>query len=87
MKRRVADAIVRKKVRAVLDLQNGEPLSEEPMLEAINHLVCGGVDLTQLRAAIEWNHSEALIASVYIDELDLDGWVLTKKGINHDRIK
>jgi hypothetical protein len=87
MKRRVSDGRVRQAVRAVLALQAGDPLSEPPMLAAVNELVGNGVDLTQLREALEWNHGEAFIATVHVAELDLDGYVLTKKGINHDRIK
>jgi len=86
-KRRVADAIVRRKIREVLKMQEGEPLTEEAMLESVNRLTCGGVDLTQLREAIEWNHSQAYVSSIYVDELDLDGYLITKAGINHDNIK
>lgn len=86
-KPRVSPGRARKAVRDVLKMQDGEPLNEAPMLEAANELVGGGMDLTQLREAIEWNHNEAFVASEYIDELELDGWVITKKGINHDRIK
>jgi hypothetical protein len=86
-KQRISNGRVRQKVREVLLMQDGEVLSEGPMLEAINELVGGGVDLTQLRDAIEWNHSEAFVRKERIDELDLDGWVITKAGINHHRIK
>lgn len=86
-KPRVSPGEVRKAVRDVLALQEGEPLAEAPMLIKVNRLVGGGVDLTALRAGLEWNHGEAFIASEYIDELELTGWIITKAGINHDRIK
>lgn len=86
-KQRVSNGRVRQKVRTVLRMQEGEPLAEEPLLDAVNELVGGGVDLTQLRDAIEWNHGEAFVRRERIDELELDGWVITKAGINHDRIK
>jgi hypothetical protein len=86
-KSRVSPGRVRKAVRDVLKFQEGEPLNEEPMLDAVNELVGGGVGLTELRDALEWNHSEAFVRTEYIDELELDGWVITKAGINHDRIK
>lgn len=86
-KSRVSPGRARKAVRDVLKFQEGDPLAEEPMLDAVNELVGGGVDLTQLRAALEWNHGEAYVATEYIDELELKGWVITKAGINHDRIK
>lgn len=86
-KRKISDARVRVAVRDVLKLQDGDPLGERPMLDAVNELVGNGVDLTQLREALEWNHGEAFVATVHVAELDLDGWVITKKGINHDRIK
>lgn len=84
---RVSPGEIRKAIRDVLSMQAGEPLAEEPMLKKVNRLVGGGVDLTMMRDAIEWNHSEALVRSEEIEELDLKGWVITHKGINHDRIK
>lgn len=86
-KRKVSDARVRAAVRAVLKLQQGDPLNEVPLLAAVNELVGNGVDLTQLRDALEWNHGEAFIRSEYVSEANLNGWVITKAGINHDRIK
>jgi hypothetical protein len=84
---RVSPGRVRKAVREVLAMQEGEPLGERPLHDAVNELTGGGVDLTHLRDALEWNHSEAFIRSEYVEEADLDGWVITKAGINHDRIK
>lgn len=57
----VSVARIRKAVRDVLNMQEGEPLAEEPMLDAVRELVGRSVDLTQLRDAIEWNHSEAYV--------------------------
>lgn len=74
-------------MRDVLNMQDGEPLHETPMLAAVNELVGGGMDLTDLRDAIEWNHSEGYVRSEFVEEAELDGWVITKAGINHDRIK
>lgn len=87
MSRRVSPGRIRKAVRDVLAMQQGEPLGETPMLEAVNELTGGGVDLTALRDALEWNHGEAFIRKEYVEEAELDGWVITKAGINHDRIK
>lgn len=86
-KPRVSPGEVRHAIREVLCLQEGEPLAEEPMLKKVNRLVGGGVDLTQLRDALEWNHREAFIRTEYVEEAELDGWVITTAGINHDRIK
>jgi hypothetical protein len=86
-KPRVSPGRARKAVRDVLNMQQGEPLAEAPMLAAVNELVGGGMDLTQLRDALEWNHCEGYVRSEYIDELELHGWLITKAGINHDRIK
>lgn len=86
-KRRVSPGEARKAVREVLALQEGEPLGEAPLLRKVNELVGGGVDLTQLREALEWNHSEAFVRNEYFEEAEMTGWIITKAGINHDRIK
>jgi hypothetical protein len=86
-KPRVSVGRVRKAVRDVLAMQEGEPLGETPMLDAVNELVGGGVDLTILRDALEWNHAEAFVRSEYFEEAEMTGWIITKAGLNHDRIK
>lgn len=86
-KPRVSVGRVRKAVREVLAMQEGEPLGEGPMLDAVNELTGGGVDLSMLRDALEWNHGEAFVRSEYFEEAEMTGWIITKAGLNHDRIK
>lgn len=86
-KRRVTDFRVKAAILTVLKLQDGDPLADGPLLDAVNALVGNGVDLTQLRDCIEQHHHEAFVRSEWVEELDEDGWVITKAGINHDRIK
>ncbi len=71
----------------MLAAQEGAPLEEAQLLTKVNYLVGGGVDFSQLRAAMEWNHNEAYIRSEYDDELEITAWYITKAGINHDRIQ
>lgn len=71
----------------MLAAQDGDPISEAQLLTKTNYLVGGGLDLSQLREALEWNHAEAYVRSEYIKELDLTSWFITQAGINHDRIK
>ncbi len=84
---RVSPGEARKAVREVLAAQEGEPIEEAQLLVKVNYLVGGGMDFSQLRAAMEWNHQEAFIRSEYDDELEITAWFITKAGINHDRIK
>lgn len=71
----------------MLAAQDGDPISESQLLAKTNYLVGGGLDLSQLRDALEWNHSEAYVRSEYIREADMTSWFITQAGINHDRIK
>lgn len=86
-KPRVSPGEARKAVRDVLAAQEGDPISEAQLFTKINYLVGGGLDLSQLREAMEWNLAEAYIRSEYIKEADMTSWFITRAGINHDRIK
>lgn len=86
-KPRVSPGEARKAVRDVLAAQDGDPISEEQLLTKVNYLVGGGLDLSQLRDALEWNHGEAYVRREYVKEVDLNSWFITQAGINHDRIK
>lgn len=86
-KPRVSPAEARKAVRDVLAAQEGDPISEAQLLTKTNYLVGGGLDLSQLREALEWNHGEALVRTEYIKEADMTSWFITRTGINYDRIK
>lgn len=74
-------------MRDVLAAQDGDPIEEAQILRKANYLVGGGLDLSQLREAMEWNHSEAYIRSEFIREADMTAWFITARGLNHDRIK
>lgn len=86
-KPRVSPVEARKAVRDVLGAQDGDPIEESQILRKANYLVGGGLDLSQLREAMEWNHDEAYIRSEYIAEAEMTAWFITGRGLNHDRIK
>ena len=83
----ISNARVRQKVRAVLNLQPGRPFSDSMIHEAVNELVGGGVDLSQLRDAIDWNHNQAYIRKQYFEEAEMTGYLITKAGIAQESIK
>ena len=74
-------AIVRRKVREALNLAPGFGKTEAMLLELVNELCGGGVDLQSLRDAMEWNHVEAFIRSEYDSEAEETLWYITKNGI------
>lgn len=86
-KPRVTPGEARKAVREVLAAQEGEPLSEQQLHRKTEFLVGGGLNLTELRDAVEWNHNEGFVRTEYISEMEMNAWFITKAGINHDRIK
>lgn len=78
---------VRQKVREVLILAHGNPLTEAQIREGVMDLLGRDVGLQAIRDALEWNHGEAFVRSEYFEEAEMTGWIITKAGINHDRIK
>ena len=83
----ISNARVRKNIRAVLKLSHGKPQDESMLLEGVNELVGNGVDLSQLRDGIDWNHEHGYIRREYFDELEMMGWFITSSGIAHENIK
>lgn len=78
---------IRQKVREVLKLAEGDPLTEAQTHEAMTDLLGRDPGLQAVRDAMEWNHSETLIRSEYIKEADKIGWFITRAGIAKENLK
>ncbi|MBK1884113.1 hypothetical protein JIN85_16960 [Luteolibacter pohnpeiensis] len=78
---------VRQKVREALMIAPGYGKTESMLLEAVNELVGGGVDLQMLRDGIEYNHGETFIRSKDDEETEQRLWFITKEGIARENIK
>ena len=83
----VSTGMIRRKIRAVLNIRPGFGKTERVLLEGVNELVGGGVSLQELRDGIEWNHAEGLIRSKEDKEAEVILWFITEQGIAKENIK
>ena len=86
MKPAVSTAMIRRKIRTVLQIRPGFGKTEAFLLESVNELTGGGVSLDELREAVEWNLGEALIRGRYDEESETKLWFITAAGIAKDNI-
>ncbi len=80
-------AIVRRYVREVLNMRPGYGKSEPQMLVYVNSLNGEGIELQDLRDAMEWNHEQDYIRREYDPQAEEYLWFITPKGIAQQRIK
>ena len=83
----VSTGMIRRKIRAVLNIRPGFGKTERVLLEGVNELVGGGVSLQELRDGIEWNHAEGLIRSKEDKEAEVILWFITEQAIAKENIK
>lgn len=87
-KSHISPGMVRRKVREVLNMRPGRGKTEDILLEFVNELTAGGVDVQMLREAIEWNLSEGYVR--YVDggktESGEKEWFITRAGQEHENI-
>jgi len=86
MKPTISKAMIRRKIREVLNIRPGFGKTEKFLLEAVNELTGGGVSLQELRDGLEWNHSETYIRSKFEDEAEETLWFITPEGIAQQSI-
>ena len=80
-------AIVRRKVREALNMAPGYGKTEAMLLELVNELSGGGVDLQTLRDAREWNHEQGYIRSEDDEDSCQVLWYITHEGIAKQKIR
>ncbi len=78
--------MARRKVREVCNLAPGYGKTEAVLLEKVNELGGGGCDLSLLRAAIEWNHSEDYVRRETNADTDEVEWFITPHGQAKERL-
>lgn len=86
MKATVSKAMIRRKIREVINMRPGFGKTEPMLLDGVNELTGGGVSLQELRDGIEWNHSERLIRSEENTDSDETEWFITPEGIAKQKI-
>jgi hypothetical protein len=74
-------AMVRRKVREVLNMAPGYGKAEGLLLEYVHELTGGNVSLQELRDAMEYNHDRAYIRSEYDPESETVLWYITPAGV------
>ena len=86
--RKVSAGMVRRKIREVLNMRPGRGKTEDVLLEFVNELCGGGVDVQMLRDGLEWNLGEAFVR--YADKNETESgekeWFITRAGQEHENI-
>ncbi|RYD19906.1 MAG: hypothetical protein EOP88_17105 [Verrucomicrobiaceae bacterium] len=78
---------IRQKVREVINMRAGFGKTEAQVLEFVNDLLGGGVNLQDVRDAIEWNHTEGYLRRHEDKELEVVQWFITTEGQAKENIK
>jgi hypothetical protein len=73
--------ILRAKVREVLALNPRRTLSEAMLKTSIERLLGGAMTVPEFQAALEWNHSRAMVEFKWDEDAEANFWRITKKGI------
>jgi len=79
-------AIIRRKVREVLNMAPGFGQTEAQLHEYVGDLCGFPVSLQELRDAREWNHEHGFIRSEDDDATDSILWYITKSGQAQQKI-
>ncbi len=83
----ITKGMVRRKVREVCCMAAGQGKTETMLLEFVNELTGGGVDIQMLREAIEYNHAENFIRYRDNKETEEREWIITREGQAEEGIK
>ena len=83
----VPTGMVRRKVREVCAMAAGHGKTEAMLLEFVNELTGGGVDVQMLREAVEWNLSQGFVRYAENAETEETEWFITKAGVAQEEIK
>ena len=83
----IPKAIVRRYVREVLNMRPGYGKTEKQLLDYVNDLNSGGVDLQELRDGMDWNHGLSYIRREFNKEAEEYLWFITESGIAQQHIK
>ena len=79
--------MVRRKVRAVLNIRAGFGKTEGVLLDGVNELTGGGVSLDELRDAVEWNISQGYVRCKFDEEDEVRMWFITAAGQAQEEVK
>jgi hypothetical protein len=72
---------LRKLIREILAMASPYGVTEKMLKDSVDERVPGKVDLTDLREALEWNHSEEYLRSKKNPDTDEVEYFATPKGM------
>ena len=81
----ITKGILRKRVREVLLLGAPYGQTEEMLKDAVDELLPGKSDLTEFRAAREWNHGQEYLRSERNEDSEEMEYFITEKGISKEK--
>ena len=79
-------AILRKMVRETLNMVPGYGHTEAMIVRAVNFRLPAPADLSDVRAAIEWNHGKAYLKAKLNEDTDQREYRITPAGIAKEEI-
>lgn len=73
-------ALYRRYIREVLRLSAPYPMTEQQIRDAVDGLLPGPCDLSELRSGMEWNLAKDYIRASENEDTDEEEWRLTDLG-------
>jgi hypothetical protein len=80
-KEKMKRVMLRRLVREALDLASPQKLTSNLIEDAVESLGTGDVAAADIREAMEWNQRKGYITYEHNEDLEVDLWSLTDRGV------